>query len=158
MSQKPRPTSIQELKELQGVELGPTAWHTLTQEDINTFADVTHDHQWIHVDPQRAAEGPFGGTIGHGLFILSLGPAFTEELMAFDGFMHSLNYGYNKVRFPHPSPVGCRVRMRSTLSSVEEVGEGAAQVVSTQVFEAEGIEKPLCVAESLGRFTEHPAG
>src|SRR5690606_18733774 len=90
-----RPTSIDELVDLVSKELGPTNWHTLVQEDIDTFADVTGDHQWIHVDPERSAAGPFGTTIGHGLFTLSLGPTFMEELMAFDGFAHSLNYGYN---------------------------------------------------------------
>src|SRR5690606_5223134 len=113
-----RPTTVDELVALVGRELGPTQWHTLVQEDIDTFATVTGDHQWIHVDPERAAAGPFGTTIGHGLFTLSLGPTFMEELMAFDGFAHSLNYGYNKVRFPHPRPVGSKVRMRATISDV----------------------------------------
>lgn len=150
-----RPTTIAELHELVGVELGPTEWHTLTQTEIDGFADLTGDHQWIHVDPERAAAGPFGTTIGHGLFTLSLGPVFMEELMAFDGFAHSLNYGYNRVRFPHPRPVGSKVRMRATITSVDPTGTGAAQIVTTQYFEAEGIDKPLCVAESIGRFTEH---
>ncbi len=152
-----RPTTIQELIELVGTQLGPTEWHTLTQDEINGFADLTGDHQWIHVDTERAEAGPFGATIGHGLFTLSLGPAFMEELMAFDGFMHSLNYGYNKVRFPHPRPVGTKVRMRATITHVEPAGDGAAQITTTQYFEAEGIDKPICVAESIGRFTEYPA-
>ncbi|TSD68471.1 MaoC family dehydratase [Aeromicrobium piscarium] len=151
-----RPTTITELEELVGSELGPSSWHTLTQDDIDRFADVTGDHQWIHVDPDRAAAGPFGQTIGHGLFTLSLGPAMMEELMAFDGFLHSLNYGYDKVRFPHPRPVGSRVRMRATVTRVDRAGDDAAQIVTTQYFEAEGIDKPICVAESIGRFTEHP--
>ena len=151
-----RPTTITELEALVGTELGPSAWHTLTQDEIDRFADVTGDHQWIHVDPDRAAAGPFGGTIGHGLFTLSLGPAMMEELMAFDGFLHSLNYGYDKVRFPHPRPVGSRVRMRATVTRVDRAGDDAAQIVTTQYFEAEGIDKPICVAESIGRFTEHP--
>lgn len=152
-----RPTTIQELVQLVGAQLGPTEWHTLTQDEINGFADLTGDHQWIHVDTGRAEAGPFGATIGHGLFTLSLGPAFMEELMAFDGFMHSLNYGYNKVRFPHPRPVGTKVRMRATITHVEPTGDGAAQITTTQYFEAEGIDKPICVAESIGRFTEYPA-
>jgi acyl dehydratase len=143
-----RPTTIAEIDALVGKELGPTGWHTLVQDDINTFADLTNDHQWIHVDEDRAAEGPFGGTIGHGLFTLSLGPAFMEELMAFDGFAHSLNYGYDKVRFPQPRPVGSKVRMRATISAVDPRGTGSAQVTTTQIFEADGIEKPICVAES----------
>ncbi len=153
-----RPTTIADLQELVGSTLGPTRWHTLTQADIDAFADVTGDHQWIHVDPERAAAGPFGRTIGHGLLTLSLGPALTEELMAFDGFAHGLNYGYGKVRFPHPLPVGARVRMTATVSEVTPMGEGSAQVTTTQVFEAEGIEKPVCVAESIGRFVQHGAG
>ncbi|OUZ06472.1 enoyl-CoA hydratase [Aeromicrobium sp. PE09-221] len=152
-----RPTTIAELEALVGSELGPSTWHTLTQDEIDRFADVTGDHQWIHVDPDRAATGPFGSTIGHGLFTLSLGPAMMEELMAFDGFLHSLNYGYDKVRFPHPRPVGSRVRMRATVTRVDRAGEDAAQIVTTQLFEAEGIDKPICVAESIGRFTEHPS-
>jgi NADPH-dependent curcumin reductase CurA/acyl dehydratase len=150
-----RPTTVDELVALVGCELGPTEWHTLTQQEIGTFAEVTGDHQWIHVDPERAAAGPFGATIGHGLFMLSLGPAFMEELMAFDGFAHSLNYGYNKVRFPHPCPVGSKVRMRVTVTDVTPAGVGSAQITTTQYFEADGIEKPVCVAESIGRFTEH---
>ena len=157
MSALHRPTTIDELEDLVGSELGPSSWHTLTQDDIDRFADVTGDHQWIHVDPERAAAGPFGLTIGHGLFTLSLGPAMMEELMAFDGFLHSLNYGYDKVRFPHPRPVGSRVRMRATITRVDRAGEDAAQIVTTQHFEAEGIDKPICVAESIGRFTEHPS-
>ncbi|WP_367325900.1 MaoC family dehydratase [Streptomyces sp. HUAS ZL42] len=150
-----RPTTVDELVALVGRELGPTAWHPLTQPQIDTFADVTGDHQWIHVDVERAAAGPFGTTIGHGLFTLALGPAFMEELMAFDGFAHSLNYGYNKVRFPHPRPVGSKVRMRATITDVTPIGDGSAQITTTQYFEVEGVEKPVCVAESIGRFTEH---
>jgi acyl dehydratase len=150
-----RPTTVDELVALIGRELGPTEWHALTQQEIDTFADLTGDHQWIHVDPERAAAGPFGATIGHGLLTLSLGPAFMEEVMAFDGFAHSLNYGYNKVRFPHPCPVGGRIRMRATITEVTPARDGSAQITATQCFEAEGIETPICVAESIGRFTEH---
>lgn len=152
-----RPTTISELEALVGSELGPTGWQTLTQGDIDSFADLTNDHQWIHVDEERAANGPFGMTVGHGLFTLSLGPGFMEELMAFDGFAHSLNYGYEKIRFPHPRPVGSQVRMRATITEVEPRGEGSARIVVNQVFEADGIDKPICVAESIGFFTEHGA-
>ena len=89
-----RPTSIQELQGLVGRKLGPTKWHEITQENINAFAVLTGDRQWIHVDPERAKNSIFGSTIAHGLYCLSIGPRFTEELMAFDGFAHSLNYGY----------------------------------------------------------------
>jgi acyl dehydratase len=151
-----RPATVEDLQALIGAELGPTEWHEVTQERINGFADMTGDHQWIHVDPVRAATSPFGSTIAHGLYSLSLGPAFMEELMAFDGFAHSLNYGYEKVRFPHPLPVGTRIRMRANIASVDKVGEASAHIVTTQTIEADGIDKPICVAQSVGRFTEHP--
>src|SRR5664279_6578901 len=105
-----KPTSVQDLKDLVGTKLGPTEWHDITQDRINAFADLTGDHQWIHVDPERANASDFGSTIAHGLYSLSIGPRFMEDLMAFDGFAHSLNYGYEKVRFPAPLPVGSRIR------------------------------------------------
>ncbi|MBB1013664.1 MaoC family dehydratase, partial [Dietzia kunjamensis] len=113
----------------------------------------TGDHQWIHVDPARAADSPFGSTIAHGLYSLSRTPAFFEELMAFDGFTHSLNYGYDKVRFIHPLPVDSRIRLRASLTSVEETSPGAVKVVTMLTVEAEGIDKPILIAESIGRFT-----
>jgi acyl dehydratase len=119
-----RPTTVAELRALEGTELGPTAWHEITQERVDAFAKATEDFQWIHVDPVRAADSPLGGTIAHGLFTLSLGPKFMEELLAFDGFAHSLNYGYDKVRFPAPVPVGSRVRMRATITAVADVPGG----------------------------------
>ncbi len=152
-----RPSTAAELRALQGTELGPTAWYEVTQERIDAFAQATGDHQWIHVDPERAAASPLGSTIAHGLFTLSLGPAFMEDLIAFDGFAHSLNYGYGKVRFPAPVPVGSRLRMRATISDVADVS-GGVQVTTTQVFEIEGGAKPVCVAESLGRFMERTDG
>jgi acyl dehydratase len=133
-----------------GAELGVTDWHEVTQAEIDAFADVTGDHQWIHVDRERAAQTPFGGTIAHGLFTLSLAPAMTDSLLAFDGFAFALNYGYNRVRFPAPLPVGSRVRLRATLTAVEDV-PGGAQITIVQTFEREGFEKPVCVAESLAR-------
>lgn len=148
-----RPTTISDLKDLVGVELGPTQWHVVDQDKIDGFADLTGDHQWIHVDPARAADSPFGSTIAHGLYSLSRTPAFLEELMAFDGFAHSLNYGYDKVRFIHPLPVGSRIRLRATLSSVEETKPGQVNVVTTLTVEADGIDKPILVAESIGRFS-----
>ena len=148
-----RPTSTADLQALIGTELGPTGWWEVTQERIDAFADLTGDHQWIHVDPARAAASPLGSTIAHGLLTLSLGPMLVEELIAFDGFAHSLNYGYAKVRFPSPLPVGSRVRMRATIVAVDPVANGA-QVTVTQVFERDGSSKPVCVAESIGRFVE----
>jgi acyl dehydratase len=150
-----RPTTVEDLVNLIGTEIGPTQWHTVTQERINAFADLTGDHQWIHVDPERAAQSPFGSTIAHGLYSLSRGPRFMEELMAFDGFAHSLNYGYNKVRFIHTLPVNSRIRMRGTFLSVDVVKPGQANVVTEMTIEADGIDKPIVVAESIGRFTEH---
>ena len=150
-----RPTSIQDLQELVGTTLGPTDWHDITQERINGFADMTGDRQWIHVDPERAAASAFGSTVAHGLYSLSLGPKLMEELMAFDGFAHSLNYGYEKVRFPAPLPVGSRIRMHAEIVSVDDVGSGSAHVITVHTYEREGAEKPICVAQSVGRFTEH---
>lgn len=148
-----RPRSYAELTELIGHELGPTEWHEVTQGRVDAFADVTGDHQWIHVDPERAAASPLGGTIAHGLYSLSLGPALSYTLLAFDGFTHSLNYGYNKVRFPAPVPVGSRIRMRATIVSAEEVA-GGIQIVMRQVVEREGSDKPVVVAESVARVVE----
>ena len=148
-----RPASVQDLKELVDVELGPTQWHVVDQAAIDGFAELTGDHQWIHVDPEKAAQSPFGSTIAHGLYSLSRTPAFFEELMAFDGFAHSLNYGYDRVRFIHPLPVNSRIRLRAKLTSVEETAPGAVKVVTELTVEADGIDKPILVAESIGRFS-----
>lgn len=134
-----------------GREFGVSAWHAVTQEAIDTFADVTGDHQWIHTDPARAAQSPFGGTIAHGLYTLSLGPKFCQELFELDGFAFGMNYGYNKVRFVSPVPVGSRIRMRATLSEVNEV-PGAINAVVTCTLEREGADKPVCVAENVFRM------
>ena len=152
-----RPTTIQDLEDLVGTTLGPTEWHDITQQRIDAFAELTGDHQWIHVDPERAAASGFGSTSAHGLYSLSIGPRFMEDLMAFDGFAHSLNYGYDKVRFPAPLPVGSRIRMHAEIVSVDDVGGGSARIVTKQTFEREGSDKPICVAQSVGQFTEHPA-
>ncbi|KRE35888.1 enoyl-CoA hydratase [Janibacter sp. Soil728] len=148
-----RPTSVQDLKDLVGVELGPTEWHVVDQTKIDGFADITGDHQWIHVDPAKAADSPFGSTIAHGLYSLSRTPAFFEELMAFDGFTHSLNYGYDRIRFIHPLPVDSRIRMRAEVTQVEETSPGQVNVVTKLTVEADGIDKPIVVANSIGRFS-----
>ncbi|MBF7733162.1 MaoC family dehydratase [Rhodococcus erythropolis] len=148
-----RPSTFAELEKLIGQELGPTEWYDITQERINAFAEATNDHQWIHVDPERAASSPLGSTIAHGLFSLSLGPQFSCQLIHFDGFAHSLNYGYDKVRFPAPVPVGSRVRMRATVVSAEQL-PGGIQVKMSQVVEREGSDKPVVVAESVARVVE----
>ena len=144
-------TGPDEVKAAVGQEIGVSDWYEVTQEEIDRFADVTGDHQWIHVDPERAAQTPFGGTIAHGLFTLSLGPKMSYEIMDMQGFAFGMNYGYGKVRFPAPLPVGSKVRMRATLTNVEDVA-GGLQVTITQAFEREGGEKPVCVAESIARL------
>jgi acyl dehydratase len=144
-------SGIDELRAKVGEELGVSEWHEVTQDEIGAFADATGDHQWIHVDPERAAATPFGSTIAHGLYTLSLGPRFTFALFTIEGFAFGLNYGYNKVRFPAPLPVDSRVRMRATLASVDDV-PGGVQLTITQTFEREGEEKPVCVAESVARM------
>ena len=141
---------LDEFVAAKGSELGSTEWLEITQERVNLFADATDDHPWLHVDPERAAGGPFGGTIAHGLLSLSLGPHLSGQLLSLSGFAHSLNYGYNKVRFPAPVPVGSRVRMRVTVVSADEVS-GGIQVVTSQVMEREGSDKPVMVAESIAR-------
>jgi acyl dehydratase len=143
-------TGMDELREAQGRELGVTDWHEITQAEVDAFAEVTGDHQWIHVDPGRAARSRLGGTIAHGLLTLSLAPAMTASLISFEGFAFALNYGYNRVRFPAALPVGSRVRMRATLATVDDI-PGGAQITIVQTFEVEGGGKPACVAESLAR-------
>jgi acyl dehydratase len=141
---------LDDLKQRVGEELGVSDWLEVTQEAIDAFAAATGDHQWIHVDPERAKETPFGGTIAHGLYTLGLGPQFSYAIFEVAGVAFGLNYGYNKVRFPAPLPVGTKVRMRATLSAAEEV-PGGVQFIVTQTFEREGGDKPVCVAESLAR-------
>jgi acyl dehydratase len=143
-------TGMDGLRAAIGSELGVTEWHEVTQAAVDTFADATGDRQWIHVDPERAAQSPLGGTIAHGLYTLSLAPAMMSALLSFDGFAFALNYGYNRVRFPAPLPVGSRLRMRATLDTVEDI-PGGAQITIGQTFEREGGDKPVCVAESLAR-------
>ena len=141
---------LRDLESKIGQEVGVSPWVEILQERIDKFAEATGDFQWIHVDPERAAQTPFGGTIAHGLFTLSLGPKFSYEVIDLQGFAFGVNYGYGRVRFPAPMHVGARVRMRATLTSVEEVA-GGVQFTITQTYEREGTEKPVCVAESLAR-------
>jgi acyl dehydratase len=132
-----------------GEELGVGPWHEITQEAVDAFADATGDHQWIHVDVERARESAFGGTIAHGYFTLSLGPQMADEVYALDGFAFGLNYGLDKLRFPAPMPVGGRLRMRATLTAVTPTPDGGLRVGITHTFEGEGIDKPVCVADVL---------
>ena len=143
-------TGLDELRRAEGQELGASGWHEVTQKDIDAFADVTGDHQWIHVDPERAKETPFGGTIAHGYYTLSLAPMLSDEIMRLDGFAFGVNYGLNRVRFPAPLPVGARVRMSARLASLEDT-PGGAQITMELTFEREGGDKPVCVAETVAR-------
>jgi acyl dehydratase len=138
--------SLDEFKAAAGEEIGTTDWHTVTQEQINTFADATGDHQWIHVDPEMAAKGPFGTTIAHGYLTLSLLPFFGEQIYSIDGLAFGMNYGANKVRFPSPVPVDSRLRATATLKETSEIAIGTQGIVNF-VIELEGSEKPACVAE-----------
>lgn len=148
-----RPTSVKELVGLNGADLGYSTWRRVDQEAINAFADLSGDHQWIHVDQERAAKSAFGSTIGHGLLTLSFGPPMLEELLRFDGFAQALNYGYEKVRFPASLPVGRKVRMKAEILEVHP-SEKFANVAVRQTFEAEGVSKPVCVAVQVVRFNE----
>jgi acyl dehydratase len=139
------------LRERVGQELGVSSWHEVTQKHIDAFAAATDDYERIHVDPERAKETPWGVTIAHGLYTLSLGPKFTYEIYTVEDIDLALNYGFNRVRWVSPVPVGSRVRMRATLKSVKEEPDGVLITVE-QVFEIEGQDKPACVAESLGRY------
>jgi acyl dehydratase len=143
-------TGLDELKQAEGEDLGASDWHEVTQDDIDTFADVTGDHQWIHVDRERARDTPFGGTIAHGYYTLSLAPHLNEQILALEGFAFAVNYGLNRVRFPAPLPVGSRVRMHAKLKQLEDV-PGGAQMTMELTFEREGGDKPVCVAETLAR-------
>jgi acyl dehydratase len=143
-------TGLDELRRAEGDDLGTSDWHDVTQEAIDAFADVTGDHQWIHVDPERAKDTPFGGTIAHGYYTLSLAPMFMEQIFALQGFAFAVNYGLNKVRFPAPLPVGSRVRMHAKLAKLEDV-PGGAQITVEATFERDGGDKPVCVAETLAR-------
>jgi acyl dehydratase len=144
-------TTIAELPSLKGQELGTSDWLEVTQERVNTFADATGDHQWIHVDVERAkAESPFGGPIAHGYLTLSLLiPMWSQVLTVSDATM-GVNYGLNKVRFPAPVPVGSKLRLTATLKDVEEIA-GGLQLTIGAVIEREGAEKPVCIAEPVFR-------
>lgn len=140
------------LKELVGQHLGYSDWHDVTQEQVNLFADATGDHQWIHVDVEKAKAGPFGGPIAHGYLTLSLTPTLISEAFQVSGISMGINYGLNKLRFPSPVPVGSKIRAGVELGSVEDVSGGATQVQLNVTYEIEGGSKPVCVAEVLFRY------
>jgi acyl dehydratase len=135
-----------------GRTFGPTEWLLIDQQRINLFAEATGDHQWIHVDVERAAKGPFGGTIAHGFLSLSLVNYFLPQLVRPEGMRHGINYGCDRVRFPAALRVGSRLRGRAEIVTVEDLGQGAVQVKMRVTLEAEGVEKPVCVADTLSRL------
>ncbi|MER5574957.1 MaoC family dehydratase [Streptomyces massasporeus] len=142
---------LDELKKLAGSDLGTSEWIEVTQERIDTFADATGDHQWIHVDPERAKEGPFGAPIAHGYLTLSLFIPLFTELLDVQGVTTKVNYGLNKVRFPSPVKAGSRIRLTAKLAEVEEV-PGGVQITVEGAIEIEGATKPAAVLQSLSRF------
>jgi len=145
-------TTLAELPSFKGKELGTSDWFEITQERVNTFADATDDHQWIHVDVERAnAESPFRGPIGHGFLTLSLFVPMWSQILKVTDVRMGVNYGLNKVRFPAPVPVGSRIRLTATLVEVEEF-RGGLQIVAGGVIEREGGDKPVCVLESVTRL------
>jgi acyl dehydratase len=144
-------TTVTELPGLAGTDLGDSSWLEITQDRVNTFADATDDHQWIHVDPERAASGPFGGPIAHGYLTLSLLIPMMSELLQVEGAAMAVNYGLNKVRFPAPVPVGARIRAHGVIAEVTEV-EGGVQVAVDLTVEIDGAAKPACAAQGVYRY------
>jgi acyl dehydratase len=147
----PTLAKIDDLQALVGQHLGYSDWQEITQEQVNLFAEATGDHQWIHVDPERAKSGPFGGPIAHGYLTLSLIPGLMGQVFLVEGVSMGVNYGANKVRFPSPVPVGASLRMGATLAGVEEVG-GGVQVTLDVVFEVQDASKPSCAAQVVYRY------
>jgi acyl dehydratase len=147
-----RVSSPEDLRSLIGSELGPSEWLETTQERIDAFAEVSGDRQWIHVDPERAArESPFGTTIAHGDLTLALLETFRPQLVEYRNVRLGVKYGWDRIRFPAAVPVGSRIRARGEVVTVEEVGEGWWHVVTRFTVEREGGDKPVCVAEGVGR-------
>ncbi|MGY0065005.1 MaoC family dehydratase [Streptomyces sp. LZ34] len=142
---------LDELKKLAGTDLGTSDWIEVTQERVNTFADATGDHQWIHVDLEKAKEGPFGAPIAHGYLTLSLFIPMFTELLEVEGVTTKVNYGLNKVRFPSPVKVGSRIRLVARLAEVEEIA-GGVQITVDGTVEIEDAPKPACVLQSVSRF------
>jgi len=141
---------LDQLKSLVAHEMGPTAWVTISEEMVNRFADVTQDHQWIHVDAERALEeSPYGVPIVHGLLTLALYPYLGRQLLKINGVSRVINYGANRIRFPNAVAVGTRVRARQTVRSVDRINADAVRMTSTFVIESEGQAKPACVAETV---------
>ena len=144
--------SLADLRSVAGADLGHTDWMEITQDRVNAFADAADDHQWIHVDPERARSGPFGQTIAHGYLTLSLLIPLFGELLVVEGVRTAVNYGLNKVRFPAPVPVGARIRLAGRLAEVTDVADGGVQIVADFTVEVAGGSKPACVAQAVYRF------
>ncbi|GAB2610401.1 MaoC family dehydratase [Kocuria himachalensis] len=144
--------AFDEVKNLVGKNLGHSAWREITQDQVNTFAEATDDHQWIHVDPERAKEGPFGAPIAHGFLTLSLLIPMWSELFDVTGVRTKVNYGLDKVRFTSPVKVGSRIRMTVTITDVQEVKGNGLHLVADGTIEIEGEERPAVVATFLNRF------
>jgi acyl dehydratase len=142
---------IAALPALVGTELGVSDWHEVTQDQVNLFADATGDHQWIHVDEEKAKQGPFGGTIAHGFLTLSLIPVLASGVSRVEGIRMGINYGLNRVRFPSPVRVGSRIRATTVLKEVTEIPGGVQAVTEVRVS-IEGVDKPACVAETVVRY------
>jgi acyl dehydratase len=147
----PTVIDVADLEKKVGDHLGYSEWETITQERVNLFAEATGDHQWIHVDPERAKQGPFGGPIAHGYLTLSFIPALLGQVFVVQGITMGVNYGANRVRFPAPVPVGAELRLGMTLAGVEEV-QGGVQVTLDAVLEVRDAPKPSCVAQVVYRF------
>jgi len=143
--------TLADLKACVGEEVAVSDWETITQERIDKFADATGDHQWIHVDPERAATGPFGKTIAHGFLTLSMLPHFFQSSIELKDVKMGINYGLNRVRFTSPVPVGSEVRARLKLLSIGDLPDNGAQMVWEITFERKGADRPVCVAESISR-------
>ena len=139
------------LKAKAGQDLGYSDWLSVTQDRVDTFADATDDHQWIHVDVERASSGPFGGPIAHGYLTLSLLIPLWSQIIELRGIRMAVNYGLNKVRFPAPVPVGSKIRLGATLAEVKDV-PGGVEVLIDAVFERDGGDKPVCVAQAVHRY------
>jgi acyl dehydratase len=146
-----RVVPMSELPSLAGQRLGTSRWRPVTQEMINSFADTTDDHQWLHVDPERAASGPFGSTIAHGYLTLSLATALLWDVLEVPDAARIVNYGVGKVRFPAPLPAGSQVRAHVDVAAVEEV-KGGLQLTTVLTYERDGGDRPVCVAELLFRY------
>jgi acyl dehydratase len=153
-----RTVALSELPALAGQTLGASDWVPVTQEMIDQFAEATGDNQWIHVDPERAARGPFGTTIAHGYLTLSLIPMLVRQVLTIEGVGMGVNYGLNRCRFPAPVPSGCRVRGDVALQSVDQLDGGTVQLVLHVTITAENADKASCVAEILSRYYPHIEG